>query len=81
MSTVHSVFECQRYDGENKVWNKSISFYQIDFLNSDIDLKTDWRFCEVKDKRTQSVFLGYYNGTFPVELPIESNTFFNSHST
>lgn len=70
---VYSVFLRKRFDGINNIWNEEIVFYQFDFYETGIDIPTDWRFKEVKNKRTLAIFMGLYYGTFPVELPIGSN--------
>jgi hypothetical protein len=40
---------------------------------SNIDLTTDWRFCDVKGKRRNCIFLGFIdNPEFPLKEPIKT---------
>jgi hypothetical protein len=60
---LYSVFEKTYF--VNDKWITVLSFYYGDLSN--VDLKTDWRFKEVPNKRKQNVFLGL------VELTNEDN--------
>jgi hypothetical protein len=65
-----SVFECEyktKVEEEYK-WVKELRFYMRDISNE--DLKNDWRFCEVKDKRKQAKFLGTVETEFPIKFPL-----------
>ena len=54
---------------ENGKWVKRHGFYVVDI--NDCDLKTDYRFCEVKDKRKEAIVLGTVSEiSFPVAYPI-----------
>lgn len=42
----------------------------------DIDFKTDWRFCAVKDKRSEAILVGDINlveSDWPIKFPITLN--------
>ena len=48
------LFERKVPEGDSVDWVSNYSFYQGDL--SDVDLETDWRFCEVKDRRKTGCF-------------------------
>lgn len=51
-------------------WEKELNFYMGDL--SSIDVITDWRTKEVKDKRRTGVFLGLItNPPFPITYPLQ----------
>ena len=66
----YSVFLTEHFIEKEKVffWQKSYAFYLGDLSN--IKFSDDWRFKQVKDKRKESVFLGFGNINFPVLFPI-----------
>lgn len=74
MITVTEI-EHYHYNTKTKIgkWVKSLQFWYADFSN--LDFKTDWRFCEVKNKRTQAIFLGLIDDDikFPIQFPIVLN--------
>lgn len=74
---IWSVFICHRpvqkdlrpVFGIETHWVPDISFYMGDL--SQQDLKNDWRWCEVKDKRTQAEFIGLCEDpVFPIAFPL-----------
>ena len=54
----------------NSQWVTELNFYMGDLQTKNIDWKTDWRFCEVKDKRKQVKMLGVCKTTFPIKYPL-----------
>jgi len=59
------------FGNEHKVesdWIKELVFFWGDV--SDIDFSNDWRFKAVEGKKKQLMFLGFYDGEFPIEFPI-----------
>lgn len=64
------VNEC-KIEKDNKLqWVIGLNFYIGDLQTKNIDWKTDWRFCEVKDKRKQAKMLGLCKTTFPIKYPL-----------
>lgn len=51
-------------------WVTELNFYLGDLQSKEIDLKVDWRFCEVKDKRKQAIILGVCKTSFPIKYPL-----------
>jgi hypothetical protein len=41
-----------------------------DLSKDNIDMKTDWRFMEVKNKRSELKFLGTCKAEFPIRYPL-----------
>lgn len=66
--SVFSSHFLMKKDGQQSQWVTSLNFYKGDL--SCVDLETDWRFKEVKNKRSQSVFLGVCETSFPVQYPL-----------
>jgi len=69
MKDLYSVFKDTHKQG--KKWITQYIFYMNDL--SDVDLETDWRFKEVKNKRKLAEFLGTVNTDFPIEYPLHLN--------
>lgn len=63
---LYTVFEYEKYDGKLKRWIKDHSFYMGDVW---LDVN-DWRFSEVKGRRTEAKLLGCANVEFPVQYPL-----------
>ena len=51
-------------------WTRELNFYKGELQTKKIDWASDWRFCEVKDKRKQIYVLGVCKTTFPVKYPL-----------
>lgn len=70
-----SVFLSEHYEINPKSgdgsWRKHYSFYMGNF-GENIDIKSDWRTSEVKDRRKLAIFLGLViNPIFPIIFPLE----------
>jgi hypothetical protein len=56
---------------EQLTWTTHTRLFMGDLSN--IDLTTDWRFCDVKGKRRNCIFLGFIdNPEFPLKEPIKT---------
>jgi hypothetical protein len=71
--TINTVFENEKYVYNKKSatgrWVNELVFYVGDL--TDVDLKSDWRFKEVKDKRKQLKLLGTKeNLVLPIVYPL-----------
>lgn len=51
-------------------WVTELNFYMGDLQTKDIDWETDWRFCEVKNRRKQAKMLGVCKTVFPIKYPL-----------
>lgn len=51
-------------------WKRVLKFYKGDLQKKDINWVTDWRFCEVRDKRKQAKMIGTCRTTFPIKYPL-----------
>ena len=56
-------------DGKSE-WIRELNFQYGDLRKQDIDYETDWRFCEVKDKRKQVEVVGITRTKFPIKYPL-----------
>lgn len=65
-NNVWSVFESCKI--KDNVWITELNFYYGDLSN--INLETDLRFKEVKNKRKQAKFLGTCKTTFPIKYQL-----------
>ena len=68
-----SVFKATNKN-KKRGWYDEYSFYHLD--PSTIDIKTNWRTCEVKDRRKELVLMGtidvpFEDLKFPIEYPLE----------
>ena len=74
MSVTWTVFKRKRKDPETKQWNTELFFVMGSEKSFEgIDLNTDWRFCEVKDKREKAVLLGNVDlkdEDWPISYPL-----------
>jgi hypothetical protein len=52
------------------LWTKEYCFYNGNLQTQNIDWNSDWRFCEVKDKRKQAKILGVCKTKFPIKYPL-----------
>lgn len=70
MDNIWSVFENHHAVDKNgkQKWVTELVFYKGDL--SKVDLATDWRFREVKGKRSQLKYLGMCETSFPVKYPL-----------
>ena len=70
---IWSVFKTEHFElvgKETSNWVKRKVLFMGDL--SYIDTNTDLRFCEIKDKRKQSIFLGLVlNPEFPLKEPLK----------
>lgn len=75
MKTTWTVFRVEKRDPDTKKWVVELFFMMGEAKSFQaIDFNTDWRFCEVKDKRKNTLLFGdvdLEDGDWPIRFPLK----------